>query len=175
MRGMERVSGVLLILAFATSGAACGAPEEGAGEPVIAAEAQSLILDHKPPPAPPVTVFGRITEIDLPPASSGGSLFPEAITVGRDGDPWFRIFSAAQLGHLSRRDDQLSLVPIPSNGNGIARGADGNIWFGIATGIGKLERSGVAHLERRREVHRLELAGDGLGNLAAAMACVHAP
>jgi virginiamycin B lyase len=111
------------------------------GESLVSVEGQAL--RHGPPAGPPVTVFGRIVEFVLPPPAGGGfSLFPQQITVGRDNDLWFRV-AGAQLGHMSRNGRQITLVSIPSSGSGIARGSDGNIWFGTAAGIGRLAHSGA--------------------------------
>jgi hypothetical protein len=42
-------------------------------------------------------------------------------------------------------------------------------------GVRELERGGVAHLERRRVVHHLELFGDGARDFLAAVTGVDAP
>jgi len=142
MREIESVSRLLLMLALVSGAAACTEPDEDAGASLFSAQAQALRCE--PPAEPPLTVFGRIVELALPAPPGGGfSLFPQQITVGRDNDLWFRVASA-QLGHVSRNGRQITLVPIPSSGSGIARGADGNIWFGTAGGIGRLApRSGA--------------------------------
>ena len=138
MKEIGSLARLLLLVALAAGGAACGEPE-GTDAALTPAEAQALVQRR---PRPPEVIFGRVAELDLPlPADGNFSRFPAQIAPGRGDDLWFRD-QYAELGHITKHGNEISFVAAPA-GLGIALGSDGNVWFGTQSGIARLTHSGA--------------------------------
>jgi streptogramin lyase len=85
---------------------------------------------HGSPPVP----CGQVDEFPLP--STTGSLFPQDIVAGPDGNLWFSTFQS-YLGRISPDDGSVSLVPIPVGGTRLAVARDRNIWLATSNGVGR--------------------------------------
>jgi len=105
-----------------------------AGELAGRALSASYMLDKVAP---------RLTEFILPLATSG----PWGIAAGPDGNLWFTMQSANQIGRITP-SGVITSFSIPTPGSqpyGIAAGPDGNLWFTAygANEIGRITTSGV--------------------------------
>jgi streptogramin lyase len=104
-----------------------------------------------------ITPTGQITEFNLPPlpgTSSGASGpsgtfgYPVDIAAGPDGNVWFTLLEAGEIGRITP-SGQITEFAVPDGGDGpagIAAGPDGNLWFTYsdASLIGRITPAGVA-------------------------------
>lgn len=89
-----------------------------------------------------------ITEFPLPsPAATHQSIGSDlhAITVGPDDALWFNESGSMKIGRISLQG-RVTEFPTPDATFGIATGSDGNLWFTIYGGIGRMTTTGAITL-----------------------------
>jgi streptogramin lyase len=88
-----------------------------------------------------ITPTGQITE--FPPLGDGRR--PREIAAGPDGNMWFTETVGGNVGGVIGRitpAGQVTQFPIGIGGNGIAAGADGNVWLAAGNTIGRITPAG---------------------------------
>ena len=86
-----------------------------------------------------ITTAGVITEFPISTPNSG----PFGITRGPDENLWFIEKTASKVGRITTAG-AITEFPVPSGGNGIRTGSDGNLWFDEDSGkIGRITPTGV--------------------------------
>ena len=118
---------------------ACGGEQDAAGPGSLQATGDEVQAranltegrsDHGSPPIP----CGQVDEFPLP--STTGSLFPQDIVAGPDGNLWFSTFQS-YLGRISPFDGSVSLVPIPVGATRLAVARDRHIWMATSSGVAR--------------------------------------
>jgi streptogramin lyase len=86
-----------------------------------------------------------ITEFQLPPLSSGGSLGATAITAGPDGNVWYADPVRSAVGRISPSGQVTEFTTVGNPAGAITAGPDGNLWFvgdSIGGGVGRITSAG---------------------------------